>query len=441
MKIQNKGKTNCDSRDMEASTLQNRRDVSLTVDVDEASGATPLNGTTRMATNKDDEICSKPNQKISSTRENIIGDVSCLFRAESLHMYGHQDSHDRLRQDVVKYIRRNWKNLVHVEDRLKSASEYCTNMSKTTTFETILEILALVETQKTTFKIYSSESQPTTRIFSTKNTPKLKSKGNYKKIIHLLLIGDHLAGSKWPLKPVIAKNDNDIEAVDFLSEHELAENNEQKGEAAKMIQYQENESEPPDSVSNTKENGGSESTIVVGSVSENQRIDDVLLNTQEMLNKALQENLTPKLLKNLEEYQHVPPENRPKLRRLRCNKRMSIIEIFLPSGPDESIRGHTVISTVTYKIDINSQSPNQVEAAEDSARNSEARCVRWPACLSFNALQRKSDIDRIKKNKISGPAEERLPCCYYMLSQIYLSLSRTSALQISKEIVAVRKQG
>ncbi|CAG9772446.1 unnamed protein product [Ceutorhynchus assimilis] len=223
MKIQNKGKANCDGRDMEASTLRNRRDVLLTVDVDAASGATPLNGTTRKVMNEDNEICSKPNQKIYFTRENIIGDGSCLFRA----------------------------------------------------------------------------------------------------IIHLLIIKDHLAGHFELLKPVTAKNEIDVETVDSLRGHELEENNEEKGEASKMIQCQENESEDPDSVLNTKENGSSEvnetnieSTMVVGSVSEIQRNDFVLLNTQEMLNKALQENLTLKLPQKLEEY----PENRPKLPRLRCNK-------------------------------------------------------------------------------------------------------------------------
>ncbi|CAG9767957.1 unnamed protein product [Ceutorhynchus assimilis] len=136
MNIQNKGKTNCGGRDMEA--IRNCRDVSLTVDVDEASGATSLNGTTRMATNKDNKICRKSNQKISFTRENIFGDG--LFRAASLHIYGHQDSHGQLRQDAVKYI-------------LETAGDF--------------EIL----------------------------------------------------------KPVIAKNDNDVETVDSLSKHELAEDN------------------------------------------------------------------------------------------------------------------------------------------------------------------------------------------------------------------------
>ncbi len=99
----------------------------------------------------------KTDKIIYFKRKSIIADGNCLFRAASLFLYGYQDYHQDLRMNVVRYIRENWndlKSFAVLDDHLSSAAEYCKNMSRSKTYGTSLESLALSEIYQITFHIY-----------------------------------------------------------------------------------------------------------------------------------------------------------------------------------------------------------------------------------------------------------------------------------------------
>ncbi|CAG9760009.1 unnamed protein product [Ceutorhynchus assimilis] len=88
----------------------------------------------------------------------VIGDRSCLFRSVSLLLYGHQDNHQRIRQDVLSYMEQNWPELNSFalinEQKLKNFENYYNLMKETSTYGISLEILCLSEVFILKFRVY-----------------------------------------------------------------------------------------------------------------------------------------------------------------------------------------------------------------------------------------------------------------------------------------------
>ncbi|CAG9760303.1 unnamed protein product [Ceutorhynchus assimilis] len=85
-------------------------------------------------------------------RMDIVGDGSCLFRAASQYLHGHQDKHKELRIDALSYIKQHWEEIkffAFVESQeLTLIDNYYSHMIKSSTYGTSLEILALSEILK-----------------------------------------------------------------------------------------------------------------------------------------------------------------------------------------------------------------------------------------------------------------------------------------------------
>lgn len=143
------------------------------------------------------------------TKENIRGDGNCLFRAVSLFLHNTQDNYPLLREETVKYIRRNWETVknhivVNVDPDLVSQRAYCYNMRKDGTYGSSVEMLAMSEIYKIKFDIYTQVTNKTNGNVSTLETPTVVSleNRNHKKNINLLLSGNIEKGHFELLVPV-----------------------------------------------------------------------------------------------------------------------------------------------------------------------------------------------------------------------------------------------
>lgn len=159
------------------------------------SGDRMLNRRTSVKKNTTAEHTS---EKGTFVRAEIIGDGSCLFRAVSLYIYGHQNHHKQIREESLEYIDLNWSELqdyVLIEDdQMRNMENYKSYMAKTTTYGTSLEILALSETRKLNFHIYHKQRRTKADEIAFKTKPTLISKRKHTNSIYLLLTGNPEAG-------------------------------------------------------------------------------------------------------------------------------------------------------------------------------------------------------------------------------------------------------
>lgn len=110
------------------------------------------------------------------TKQSIKGDANCLFCAVSLCLHNTQDLHHQIREEAVKYIRRNWKelqnHLVTVDPELVIQRTYCYNMRKDKTSGSSVEMLAMSEIYKINFKIFTQVVQEADRNVVNNETPR-----------------------------------------------------------------------------------------------------------------------------------------------------------------------------------------------------------------------------------------------------------------------------
>ncbi|CAG9760953.1 unnamed protein product [Ceutorhynchus assimilis] len=106
---------------------------------------------------KDNNPATSLDNPKTYTLSDIVGDGSCLFRAVSMYLYGHQKCHEQLKKIALGYIKENWSVLqdhaLIENDRMRDIEIYYENMKKTSVYGTSLEILALSETLSINFHI------------------------------------------------------------------------------------------------------------------------------------------------------------------------------------------------------------------------------------------------------------------------------------------------
>lgn len=112
------------------------------------------------------------NDSASGIRE-IIGNGNCLFRAVSFHLYDTQAEHTRLRAEVVKWIRRNWKeHKYHISnEQMGNQKTYRYTMRQDQTYRTSVEMLALSEVYKMNVNIYVVNKRPRYGKFTQQTSP------------------------------------------------------------------------------------------------------------------------------------------------------------------------------------------------------------------------------------------------------------------------------
>lgn len=158
-------------------------------------------------------------------KETIRGDGNCLFRAVSLYLHKTQDKHLLLREETVKYTRKNWETLknhlvVNVDPDLVTEKAYCYNMRKDETYGSSVEMLAMSEIHQINFNIFTKITDKGHGKITTIQNPTTVSleNQNYENNINLLLSGNIEKGHFELLVPAEDVNKNDTDRENELAE-------------------------------------------------------------------------------------------------------------------------------------------------------------------------------------------------------------------------------